>query len=101
MTIQMEEIAEKLAGLYRQYSYMDMAAHFEALSSLIAEADGRPMVQKEIAINVLGDFRGMDSLNDQIIMVNGEADYEASGRLGRLLGNLRSLAVDMATSKTE
>ena len=100
MTIQMEEIAGKLAELYRRYSYEDKARHFESLEALIIEADGSPAVQKEIARNVLGDYRGMDSLNDQLIMVDGKIDHEASSQLDRLMGDLRSVATDIATRRT-
>lgn len=97
----MGEIAGALAELYRQCSYGDMARQFESLGALIIGADGRPNVQKEIARNVLSDYRGMGSLNDQVIMVDGKVDYEASGQLDRLLRNLRSLAIDIATRRTD
>lgn len=101
MTKQMEEIVSELVALYRQFSYDDMARYFEAVRAEIAEGEGNSILQKDTARGILSAYRGMGSLNDQVIMVHGKVDYEASSRLDRLLTDLRSLAIEIATRRTD
>lgn len=97
----LRQITAELAALYEEYSYDDMARYFKSVLAMVIEAEGRPAVCKDVARDILSAYRGMGSLNDQVIMHNGVVAYEANGRLNKLLRELHSVAVELATRRPD
>jgi hypothetical protein len=48
--------------------------------------------QKEVARDILSAYRGIGSLNDVVIIVEGKADIETNDRVPTLLRELRAVA---------
>jgi hypothetical protein len=100
MTSRLEHLTAELAALLERYSYESEARFFEGVLSAIRETDNSPEAQKDIARDILSAYRGMGSLNDLVIMVDGKVDGQVNDRLHKLLRELRTVAIDVATGST-
>lgn len=97
MTSRLEHLAVELMELLERHSYESEARFLEAVLSALRETDGFPEAQKDIARDILSAYRGMGSLNDLVIMVDGKVDSQVNDRLVKLLRELRTVAIDVAT----
>jgi hypothetical protein len=100
MTSRLEHLTAELAALFERYSYESEARFFEGVLSAIRETDNSPEAQKDIARDKLSAYRGMGSLNDLVIMVDGKVDGQVNDHLVKLLRELRTVAIDVATGST-
>jgi hypothetical protein len=101
MTSRLEHITAELAALLERYSYESEARFFEGVLSAIRETGGFAEAQKDIARDILSAYRGMGSLNDLVIMVDGKVDSQVNDHLAKLLRELRSVAIDVATGSAD
>lgn len=97
----LRQITAELAALYDEYSDGDVARYFKSVLAMVIGAGGSPAVVKDVARDILSAYRGMGSLNDQVIMHNGVVVDEANGRLNKLLRELHTVAVELATGRPE
>lgn len=97
MTSGLEHIPAELAALLGRYSYESEARFFEEIVSAVRETENLPEAQKDIARDILSAYRGMGSLNDLVIMVDGKVDSQVNEHLHKLLRELKTLAIDVAT----
>lgn len=97
MTSRLEQIPAELAALLGRYSYESETRFFEGIVSAIRETDSLPEAQKDIARDILSAYRGMGSLNDLVIMVDGKVDSQVNDLLCKLLRELKTVAIDVAT----
>lgn len=97
MTSRLEHLTVELTELLERHSYESEARFLEGVLSAIHEADGFPEAQKDIARDILSAYRGMGSLNDLIIMVDGKVDSQVNDHLVKLLRELRAVAINVAT----
>ncbi|MDR6637640.1 DUF6966 domain-containing protein [Paenarthrobacter nitroguajacolicus] len=98
MTSRLEPVTEELAALMRQFSYEPEARFFEGMLWELRAAENSPDVRKDIARDILSTFRGMGSLNDLVIMVDGKAEGEVNNQLTKLLRGLRAVAIDVVAT---
>jgi hypothetical protein len=97
MTSRLEHITAELAALLERYACESEARFFEGVLSAIRETNGFPEVQKDIARDILSAYRGMGSLNDLVILIDGKVDSRVNDRLVELLRKFRTVAIDLAT----
>jgi hypothetical protein len=98
---QLANITAELAVVLGRYSYESEARFFEGVLSAIRETENLPGAQKDIARDILSAYRGMGSLNDLVIMVDGKADPQINDHVAKLLRDLRTVAIDVATSSAD
>ena len=101
MTSRFEHITAELAALLERYSYASEARFFEGVLSAFRAGGGFPDVRGDIARDVLSAYGGMGSLNDLVIMVDGKVDSQVNDHLYKLLRELRTMAIDVATGSTD
>lgn len=97
MTSSLEQITAELATVFRSFSYEPEAGFFEGMLSALRASSSFPGGQKEVARDILSAYRGMGSLNDVVVMVDGTADVEVNDRVAKLLRELRAAAIEVAT----
>ncbi|KAD3633060.1 hypothetical protein GD627_09460 [Arthrobacter yangruifuii] len=97
MTSRMAQRAADLAMLLGRYGYESEERYFKSVRASLARAEGDPDALKDVSRSILSAYRGMGSLNDLVIMADGQVDMSANDELTLLLRQLRTTAIELAT----
>lgn len=95
----MEQITAELASISKHWSSELEAKSFKGMLSALRATSSFPEGQKELARDILSADRGMGSLNDVVIMVDGKANIEVNDHVAKLLRKLRAVAIEVATGR--
>jgi hypothetical protein len=83
MSSSLELITAELATILRRFSHEPEAGFFEGMLSALRAITSSSEGQKEVARDIPAAYRGMDTLDDVVIMLDGTADIEANDHVAK------------------